>query len=72
MWAGAQREPRWMREAKAKAQRDREAAAAGRTDAKMKNVVVSEKWDKKVGRRGSFCSSSKIFHVLHRYVADDT
>ncbi len=30
--------------------REREAAAAGRTDAKMKNVVISEKWDKKAAK----------------------
>ena len=30
--------------------RDREAAAAGRKDSKMKNVVISEKWDKKAAR----------------------
>ena len=50
MWAGAQREPRWMRDAKVKAERDRANAAAGRTDAKMRNVVISEKWDKKAAK----------------------
>jgi U3 small nucleolar RNA-associated protein 14 len=30
--------------------RDRAAAAAGRKDAKMKTVVMSEKWDKKAAK----------------------
>ena len=39
-----------MRDAKVKAERDRANAAAGRTDAKMRNVVISEKWDKKAAK----------------------
>lgn len=46
-WAGQQREPRWAAEAKRKAQARKEAAAAGRKDAKLEYVVISEKWDKK-------------------------
>lgn len=46
-WAGQQRNPKWMQTAKDKAAKQREAAAAGRKDAKLKYVVISEKYDKK-------------------------
>uniref|UniRef100_A0A7R9VFW6 Uncharacterized protein n=1 Tax=Chlamydomonas euryale TaxID=1486919 RepID=A0A7R9VFW6_9CHLO len=47
MWAGSQREPKWMRDAKAAAAEKRAAAAGARKDAGRRNVVISEKWDKK-------------------------
>mmetsp|Transcript_37964 Transcript_37964/g.96008 ORF Transcript_37964/g.96008 Transcript_37964/m.96008 type:complete len:1095 (-) Transcript_37964:202-3486(-) len=46
-WSAQQRDPKWMRDARAKAAREREKAAAGRTDAKLQHVVLTEKWDKK-------------------------
>jgi U3 small nucleolar RNA-associated protein 14 len=49
-WSGQQREPAWMAAARAKAAAQRESAAAARKDAGMKNVVISEKWDKKAAK----------------------
>lgn len=46
-WAGQQREPKWVTDAKKKAEQRKAAAAAGRKDAKLQYVVISEKWDKK-------------------------
>lgn len=46
-WTSQQKDPKWMRDAKAKAAKAREAAAAGRKDAGLSHVVLSEKWDKK-------------------------
>ena len=37
-----------MKDARDKAAREREEAIKSRKDAKVKNVVISEKWDKKV------------------------
>jgi U3 small nucleolar RNA-associated protein 14 len=50
LWADQQREPKWMAEARAKAARRKEAAAAARKDARLAHVVVSEKWDKKASK----------------------
>ncbi|CAD7700247.1 unnamed protein product, partial [Ostreobium quekettii] len=49
-WASEQREPRWMVEAKKAAQREREAAAKKRKDAKLKHVIITEKVDKKAAK----------------------
>ncbi|GLC47246.1 hypothetical protein PLESTF_000895000 [Pleodorina starrii] len=49
-WAAQQRNPRWMQAAKDKAAKIRADAAAGRKDANLKYVVVSEKWDKKAAK----------------------
>ncbi|KAG2495048.1 hypothetical protein HYH03_006979 [Edaphochlamys debaryana] len=49
-WVGQQRNPKWMQSAKDRAAKQRAEAAAGRTDASMKYVVVSEKWDKKAAK----------------------
>ena len=38
---------RWLVEKKAKAEAERARRLAGRADAKLKGVVISEKWDKK-------------------------
>eukprot|EP00775_Hariotina_reticulata_P004466 gene4466-4722_t len=46
-WSNQQKEPAWMVAAKAKATAKCDAAAAARKDAQLKNVVISEKWDKK-------------------------
>eukprot|EP00887_Chlorella_sp_A99_P001155 scaffold14.g1155.t1 len=46
-WAGQQREPAWAAQARRKAEQRKAAAAAGRADAKLQYVVISEKWDKK-------------------------
>jgi len=50
MWADQQREPRWMRDARAKAAAERKAAASARADAGKAHVVISEKWDKKASK----------------------
>eukprot|EP00873_Tetraselmis_striata_P003871 jgi/Tetstr1/424135/TSEL_014744.t1 len=50
MWAGQQREPRWMKEERAKAEQARKRAAAERADAKKGAVVITEKWDKKASK----------------------
>ncbi|KAI3427018.1 hypothetical protein D9Q98_006960 [Chlorella vulgaris] len=47
IWAGNQREPQWAIDAKKKAAQRKAAAAAGRKDAQLQYVVISEKWDKK-------------------------
>jgi U3 small nucleolar RNA-associated protein 14 len=49
-WSGQQREPKWMQDARSKAEAQRAAAAAGRQDAKLSHVVLSEKWDKKAAK----------------------
>ncbi|PRW50835.1 U3 small nucleolar RNA-associated 14-like protein A [Chlorella sorokiniana] len=46
-WAGQQREPQWVTDAKRKAAQRKQAAATARKDAKLQYVVISEKWDKK-------------------------
>jgi U3 small nucleolar RNA-associated protein 14 len=53
LWADQQREPKWMAEARQKAARRKEAAAAGRKDAKLAHVVISEKWDKRAAKYGT-------------------
>lgn len=50
LWADQQREPKWMAEARLKAARRKEAAAAARKDARLAHVVVTEKWDKKAAK----------------------
>ncbi|PNW76852.1 hypothetical protein CHLRE_11g478966v5 [Chlamydomonas reinhardtii] len=49
-WSSQQRNPKWMQAAKDRAAKQRADAAAGRRDAGMKYVVVSEKWDKKAAK----------------------
>ncbi|EFJ43959.1 hypothetical protein VOLCADRAFT_121361 [Volvox carteri f. nagariensis] len=49
-WASQQRNPKWMQAAKEKAAKIRADAAAGRKDANLKYVVISEKWDKKASK----------------------
>ncbi|KAG2441194.1 hypothetical protein HYH02_010038 [Chlamydomonas schloesseri] len=49
-WSSQQRNPKWMQAAKDRAAKQRAEAAAGRRDAGMKYVVVSEKWDKKAAK----------------------
>ena len=43
----SKKEPAWVREAKAKAEAKKAAAARARKDASMEFVVISEKWDAK-------------------------
>lgn len=38
---------RWLKEKKAKVEEERKKRLASRADAKLKGVVISEKWDKK-------------------------
>ncbi|KAK9837770.1 hypothetical protein WJX74_004747 [Apatococcus lobatus] len=52
-WAGQQREPKWMRDARVKAQKEKDAALKARKDAKLKAVVVSERWDKRAAKYGT-------------------
>ncbi|KAK9806336.1 hypothetical protein WJX72_010623 [[Myrmecia] bisecta] len=49
-WAGQAREPRWMQDARTKAQKAKEKAAGNRKDAKLKAVMISERWDKKASK----------------------
>ncbi|KXZ48222.1 hypothetical protein GPECTOR_29g127 [Gonium pectorale] len=49
-WAGQQRNPKWMQAAKDRAAKQRAEAAAGRKDANLKYVVISERWDKKAAK----------------------
>jgi U3 small nucleolar RNA-associated protein 14 len=49
-WAGNQKEPAWMAAARRKAEKVQAAAAAARKDAKLQNVILSEKWDKKAAK----------------------
>ncbi|GBF90520.1 hypothetical protein Rsub_03516 [Raphidocelis subcapitata] len=58
LWADQQREPKWMAEARAKAARKKEAAAASRRDAKLAHVVIAEKWDKKAAK---YCAPALPF-----------
>ncbi|KAI8471775.1 MAG: Utp14 protein-domain-containing protein [Monoraphidium minutum] len=53
LWAGQQREPKWMAEARTKAARKKAAAAGARRDAGLAHVVISEKWDKKAAKYGT-------------------
>ncbi|GAX85472.1 hypothetical protein CEUSTIGMA_g12888.t1 [Chlamydomonas eustigma] len=69
MWSSAQREPKWMRDAKEKAKKDRETAAAGRSDAKIRNVVISEKWDKKAAK---YTASSLPFPYTSKEVYESS
>ena len=46
-WASQTKEPKWVIEAKAKAEAKKRAAARSRRDANMDYVVISEKWDVK-------------------------
>jgi U3 small nucleolar RNA-associated protein 14 len=47
-WSANQRkEPAWLTAAKHKAEARKKAAVASRKDAKLKDVIISEKWDKK-------------------------
>ena len=41
---------RWLRDKKAAAERERTARVGRRVDAKLKGVVISEKWDKKAAK----------------------
>ena len=50
VWAGQQKEPAWMIAARKKAEAAKAAAAAARKDAKLKHVVICEKWDKKASK----------------------
>mmetsp|Transcript_5357 Transcript_5357/g.11731 ORF Transcript_5357/g.11731 Transcript_5357/m.11731 type:complete len:1130 (-) Transcript_5357:373-3762(-) len=49
-WSEQQRDPKWMRDARDKVKKEREKAAESRKDAGMRNVVISEKWDKKAAK----------------------
>lgn len=55
VWAGQQREPKWMVEARDKAKRQRASAAASRKDSKLQYVIISEKWDKKSSKYKTPC-----------------
>ena len=46
-WGMPVKEPKWARDAKAKAERARAEALAGRADAKKPLVIISEKYDRK-------------------------
>jgi len=45
--ANQKKEPAWLTAAKHKAEARKKAAVASRKDAKLKDVIISEKWDKK-------------------------
>lgn len=50
-WAKHQKkEPGWLVEAKRKAEQKKLAAAASRRDVNLRDVIVSEKWDRKAAR----------------------
>ena len=49
-WAGSQKTPKWMIEAEKKAKAERAKALKSRRDAKLKHVVISEKFDKKAAQ----------------------
>ncbi|KAF5840649.1 Utp14 protein-domain-containing protein [Dunaliella salina] len=59
VWQDQQRNPKWMKQAKEKAQREREKAAEGRQDKGLKFVTISEKWDKKA--MGAYTTPSVPF-----------
>ena len=46
-WAGNQRVPKWMTDAEKKANAEKAKALKSRRDAKLKHVIISEKYDKK-------------------------
>ena len=49
-WASEQRTPKWMQDAEKKAKAERAKALKNRRDAKLKHVVISEKFDKKAAQ----------------------
>ncbi|KAK3275336.1 hypothetical protein CYMTET_16523, partial [Cymbomonas tetramitiformis] len=49
-WAGAQKEPAFMKRAREKAEKEKVAAAKSRKDAGKKHVMISEKFDKKASK----------------------
>jgi len=49
-WAGDQRTPKWMKDAEKKAKAEKAKALKSRRDAKLKHVVISEKFDKKAAQ----------------------
>lgn len=49
-WADNQKTPKWMIEAEKKAKAERTKALKNRRDAKLKHVVISEKFDKKAAQ----------------------
>jgi len=49
-WASEQRVPKWMQDAEKKAKAERTKALKNRRDAKLKHVVISEKFDKKAAQ----------------------
>ncbi len=49
-WASEQRAPKWMQDAEKKAKAERAKALKNRRDAKLKHVVISEKFDKKAAQ----------------------
>jgi len=46
-WGGDQRVPKWMKDAEKKAKAEKAKALKNRRDAKLKHVIISEKYDKK-------------------------
>lgn len=50
MWKDQQRVPAWMLRERAAAEKKRADAAARRKDAKLKNVIISERFDKKADK----------------------
>ena len=49
-WAGDQKTPKWMKDAEKKAKAEKAKALKSRRDAKLKHVVISEKFDKKAAQ----------------------
>ena len=49
-WASEQRTPKWMQDAEKKVKAERAKALKNRRDAKLKHVVISEKFDKKAAQ----------------------
>ena len=49
-WASDKRVPKWMKDAEKKAKTERAKALKSRRDAKLKHVVISEKYDKKAAQ----------------------
>lgn len=41
---------RWLRKKKAKAEKEKAAKLAKRSDAKLANVIICERWDKKAAK----------------------
>eukprot|EP00892_Ulva_mutabilis_P005106 jgi/Ulvmu1/2968/UM015_0008.1 len=49
-WARNGCEPEWLKRKKAKAEKERQAKLSKRVDAKLANVIICEKWDKKAAK----------------------